>query len=184
MKIFAETERLVLREMLPEDLDGMFELDSDPEVHRYLGNKPVTDKKESEEMISFVRQQYETHGIGRWAVIDKKTNEFMGWAGLKYITELTNNHRNYYDLGYRLIRRYWGQGIASEAALISLEYAFNELKLTELYAAACENAGSNHILKKIGMKLVETFYYEDIPCNWYKMDRVEFENNRSTINHF
>ena len=179
MKIFAQTERLVLREMIHDDLEGMFELDSDPEVHRYLGNKPVTDKKKSAEIITFVRRQYETHGIGRWAVIDKKTNEFVGWAGLKYITVLTNNHQNYYDLGYRLIRRYWGQGIASEAALICLEYAFDELKLTELYAAAaCENAESNHILKKIGMKFVETFYYEDIPCNWYKMDRVDFEKNR------
>lgn len=42
MKIFAETERLILRELLPSDDYGMFELDSDHEVHRYLGNKPVT----------------------------------------------------------------------------------------------------------------------------------------------
>ncbi len=41
MKIFIETERLMIRELVPEDETGMFELDSDPEVHRFLGNKPV-----------------------------------------------------------------------------------------------------------------------------------------------
>lgn len=45
MKIFAETERLILREILPTDVDGFFELDSDPEVHLYQGNKPVTNKE-------------------------------------------------------------------------------------------------------------------------------------------
>ncbi|MDB5263539.1 MAG: acetyltransferase, ribosomal protein N-acetylase [Adhaeribacter sp.] len=53
MKIFAETERLVLREILPTDIDGMFELDSDLEVHRYLGNKPVTNKDQIIDVINF-----------------------------------------------------------------------------------------------------------------------------------
>jgi ribosomal-protein-alanine N-acetyltransferase len=71
MKIFAETERLILREIVPSDLDGMFELDSDPEVHQYLGNKTVSDKNQIAQTINFVRQQYTDRGIGRWAIIDK-----------------------------------------------------------------------------------------------------------------
>ena len=74
MKIFAETDRLILREILPTDIDGMYELDSDPEVHRYLGNQPVTNKDQVVEVINFIRQQYIDNGIGRWAIIDKKTN--------------------------------------------------------------------------------------------------------------
>jgi len=46
MTIFAETERLILREILPEDVDGLFELDSDPEVHRYLGNNPIQKREQ------------------------------------------------------------------------------------------------------------------------------------------
>lgn len=179
MKIFAETERLILREILPTDVDGLFELDSDPEVHRYLGNKPVTDKNKVVEVISFIRQQYEDNGIGRWAIIDKKTNNFVGWTGLKFVTELTNNHINYYDIGYRLNRKYWGQGIATETAITSLEYAFNNLKLDEVYASArVENEGSNKILKKIGLKFIETFYYNDIKCNWYKIDKNVYDNRK------
>ncbi len=180
VNIFKETERFILREILPTDVDGMFELDSDPEVHRYLGNKPLVTKDQSREIIQFVRQQYRDHGIGRWAIIDKKTNAFVGWTGLKFITERTNNHIHYYDIGYRLIKKYWGQGIATETALAALDYAFETLKANEVYASAsCENIGSNKILKKIGLNLVETFYYKDIKCNWYKIEKQEYENRKS-----
>jgi len=168
MKIYAETERLILRELLPSDVDGMFELDSDPEVHKYLGNKPVQDKQQIVAVIDFIRKQYVDYGIGRWAIMDKKTDEFMGWAGLKYVTEETNGQRNFYDLGYRLIRRHWGKGIATEAAQASLEYGFNDMKLEKLHGIAdCQNIGSNKILTKIGFNLVDTFNFDDIPCNWY-----------------
>ncbi|MDV7390491.1 GNAT family N-acetyltransferase, partial [Arthrospira platensis SPKY1] len=83
VKIFAETERLILREIMPSDIDGMFKLDSDPEVHKYLGNKPVTDRKQIINVINFIRKQYIDNGIGRWAIVDKKTNDFIGWTGLK-----------------------------------------------------------------------------------------------------
>lgn len=179
VKIFAETERVILREIIPSDIDGMFELDSDPEVHKFLGNKPVTDRKQIGNVINFIRKQYIDNGIGRWAIVDKKTNDFIGWTGLKFVTDLTNNCKNYYDLGYRLKKKYWGQGIATETAIVSLDYAFNKLKVEEVYAAAsCENVGSNKILQKIGLNLIETFYYEDIKCNWYKIDKNDYEKNK------
>ena len=179
MKIFVETERLILREILPTDVDGLFELDSDPEVHRYLGNKPVTDKDQIVDVINFIRQQYIDNGIGRWAIINKKTNDFIGWTGLKFVTDLTNNHKNYYDLGYRLIKRYWGQGIATETAIASLQYAFDKLDASEVYAMAdCENDGSNKILNKIGLTFIETFDLDGIKHNWYKIDKTEYENKK------
>jgi len=180
MKILVETERLILREILPKDVDGLFELDSDPEVHRYLGNKPVTDKDQIVDVINFIRQQYIDNGIGRWAIIDKKTNDFIGWTGLKFVTDLTNNHKNYYDLGYRLIKRYWGQGIATETAIASLQYVFDKLDASEVYAMAdCENDGSNKILNKIGLTFIEPFDLDGIKHNWYKIDKTEFENKKS-----
>lgn len=97
VKIFAETERLILREILPSDVEGMFELDSDPEVHKYLGNQPVIEREQIADVINFIRQQYIDNGIGRWAIIDKK-QLFYCWAGLKFVTDLTNNHQNYFDL--------------------------------------------------------------------------------------
>lgn len=172
MLIYAETPRLILREILHSDLDGFWELDSDPEVHRYLGNQPVTDKSKLVDVIEFVRQQYIDFGIGRWAVLNKETQEFMGWAGLKFVTEVTNNHSGFYDIGYRLIRKYWGKGYATEASMAALDYAFQTLKLEQLFAtAAVDNFASNRVLQKIRLQFVETFYHGDIHCNWYELDR-------------
>lgn len=179
MQVIVETERFFLREILPTDIDGMFELDADPEVHRYLGNKPVTSREQSKEMIDFIRQQYIDNGIGRWAIIDKKTNDFIGWTGLKFITEWTNNHKDFYDVGYRLIKRYWGQGIATETAKASLTYAFNTLQTNQVYAmAAVENLGSNKILQKIGLTFIESFDLDGINVNWYKIERTEYEKRK------
>src|ERR1035437_6707591 len=135
MKIFTETERLILREILPSDDKGMFELDSDKEVHKFLGNKPVQNIEQSRQVIEFIGQQYLTNGIGRWAIIEKSTNNFLGWTGLKLVKEEINNHTDYYDLGYRLIKKYWGKGFATESAKASLDYGFNILQLTDIYAS-------------------------------------------------
>lgn len=176
MKIFAETERFILREILPTDVDGFFELDSDPDVHRYLGKNPVKDKNQIVNTIAFIRQQNADNGIGRWAIVDKNTNEFIGWAGLKWVTEFTNKHKNYYDLGYRLRKKFWGKGIATETAIASLAYAFDTLHATEVYAMAdCENTGSNNVLAKVGLTLLETFDLDGIKHNWYKITKKEFE---------
>lgn len=172
MKIFTETERLILREIIPEDIEGFFELDSDPDVHKYLGNRPVVDREELKMLIDKIRQQYIDTGIGRWAIIEKSTNSFAGWSGLKLVREKINDHTDYYDLGYRLIRRFWGKGIATESAMASLTYGFDTLKLKEIYAAAhIENKASNRILNKIGFSYIETFDYDGSKHNWYKIER-------------
>ena len=65
MFIVTETDRLLLREMRADDVPGMFAMDSDPEVHRYLGNRPLVDLAQSREHIAFIKQQYRENGVGR-----------------------------------------------------------------------------------------------------------------------
>ncbi|MCZ4244632.1 GNAT family N-acetyltransferase [Pedobacter punctiformis] len=172
MKIYAETERLILRELLPDDVNGILELDSDPEVHRYLGNTTINTTEESSNIITHIRNQYTKNGIGRWAVIEKETGLFMGWSGLKLITTPTNNHINYYDLGYRLIKKYWGKGYATESALASIDYAFKQLNVNEIYAIAdVNNQASIRILEKVGLKRIEIFDYGGVPHYWLKLEK-------------
>lgn len=175
-----ETDRLFMRELIPEDAEGIFELDSDPEVHLYLGNNPIKTIEQAAEVIQFIRQQYADNGIGRWAVIEKTTNTFIGWGGLKLMKDTINGHTNYYDLGYRFMKKYWGKGYATETAIASLHYGFNELKLPEIFAMADkQNAGSNAVLVKAGLKFVELFYDDGIPHNWYKITQEEWDNKTS-----
>ncbi|WP_442587346.1 GNAT family N-acetyltransferase [Pedobacter sp. AW31-3R] len=179
MKIIAETDRLILREVESTDKEAFFILDADPEVHRFLGNKPVTTITEAEQMIEFIKKQYIDNGIGRWAVIDKKTNDFMGWSGLKYITELTNNHIGYYDIGYRLIRKYWGRGYATESAEAALDYGFEQLRLLSIYGIAdTRNMASRHVLEKIGLIDIEEFILEGESHRWLELTRNNWMNKK------
>ena len=179
MKIFVETERLILRELLPEDENGMWELDSDPEVHKYVGNKPVTNMEQVRAVIAIIRQQYTDNGIARWAMIEKSTNNFMGWTGLKLIKEATGGHANYFDLGYRMARKYWGQGFATESAIASLGYGFAEMGIQEFFARAnIDNLASQNVLKKSGMNLVKQIYVDGAEHYWYHLTREEWERKK------
>lgn len=171
MKVNIETERFILREIRITDLEGMFLLDSDPEVNKYLGNKPVQTKEEEIKIIEFIHKQYEEYGLGRLAIIEKSSDEFVGWTGIKYETEVRSEF-NYYDLGYRLRKEYWGKGIGTETAIASLRFGFLELKLDEIFGAAdIANIGSNKILKKVGLNWIETFPFEGVEHNWYGIKR-------------
>lgn len=174
MKVHIETERLIIRDLEKYDSNGIFELDSDPDVHAYLGKKPMKTIEEADQVIDFIRNQYIDNGIGRWAIIDKKTEDFIGWTGLKYEQGLRKDF-SYYDLGYRLRKKYWGKGIATETAIESLKYGFEKLDLKEIGAAADINhLASNKILKKIGLKLIDEFDYEGVPHNWYNIKKSEW----------
>lgn len=155
MKYYLEAERLILRDILPTDVEDFFEMDSNAEVHKYLGNMPSTNIMQTNDMIQNIRQQYFDNGIGRWAVIEKESGEFIGWSGMKFITEEWNKHVNFYDVGYRLHPEYWRKGYATESAMAALEYGFNDLQLPVIYGTAnIDNKASIHVLEKCGLKFI------------------------------
>jgi ribosomal-protein-alanine N-acetyltransferase len=170
MNLALETDRLILRPFEQADRNAMFVMDSNPKVHRFLGNEPLTAIEQVDSYIKAIQQQYEDNGIGRFVVQLKETQEVIGWAGLKFITEPENNHVNYYDIGYRLAEAYWGKGYATEAAIAWRNYAFNVMKVPAIFAVAHqENTGSNAVLRKIGMINTQEFMHQDVPCFWYEL---------------
>lgn len=177
MEIRIETPRLIIRELRMDDLDAMFEMDNDPEVHRYLGNNHYISIEQSRENIAYIQQQYKENGIGRWAVTLKDTGEFIGWTGYKLMRERVNGHINHYDFGYRHMRKHWRQGYAYEAAKAALDYGIDVLGFRDIYAMTdVDNTGSRHILEKLGFSFVEIFNYDGTPfwligqpVTWYKL---------------
>lgn len=171
MTFNIEPERLRLRELRNSDLEGMYELDSNPNVHKYLGNKPIKTKAEAQKILDSVIQQYTERGIGRFAVIEKASGDFIGWSGLRLNTEYNmNGFTKYYDVGYRLIERFWGKGYATESGKASVDYAFNTMKLPELYATTeISNQASHYALLKIGLQYKNDFFFEQEQMNlrWY-----------------
>ena len=170
MKIFAETDRILLREIVMDDAVAIFEMDADPEVHRYLGNSPIESMDEAVAYILFVRKQYEELGIGRWAIVDRENGEFVGWGGMKFRTDKVNGYQNYYDVGYRLLRKHWGKGYATEASKACVQHGFRDLNLNRIIAQAMlENTASIAVMKKTGMSFLEESLINGIPSCTYQI---------------
>jgi len=173
MEKIIETKRLILREVNWSDQEGLFDLDSRPEVHRYIGTKPLTHKEQALDIVRILQQQYKENGIGRWAVIDKLSQAFLGWSGLKFWKEPLNNCCNIYELGYRFIPKYWGKGYATESAQAWVDYALDVLKVEKLYAITDpENIASKHVLEKIGFIEGVSFYFEEEETSWFELSSV------------
>lgn len=146
MTIIKETKRLLLREFHLSDSAELFLLNSDPDVIRYTGDPPFESINEAKNFVKNY-SEYKKNGYGRWAVILKETNSFIGWCGLKL------NEENMVDLGFRFYKKNWGRGYATEAAEASLEYGFNELNLDLIIGrAALDNTASIKVLEKLNMR--------------------------------
>lgn len=180
MKVRLETKNLILREIRDTDIEGMFFLDSNKEVHKYLGNNPIKTKQQAKESIHFIQLQYKERGIGRFAVIEKVTNEFIGWSGLKLNSgekEKLNDFDEFIDIGYRFIPKFWGKGYATESSIAALDYGFHTMDYDIIYGAAeLDNIASNKILKKIGLRFSNEFLYDKIKCNWYELKKEDYGN--------
>lgn len=155
--MIAESERLILRELTIEDALHFFELNNDPEVLKFTGDEPFKSLIAAE---NFLRKysHYSDHGFGRWAVIRKKDNAFLGWCGLKL------NEEGYVDIGFRFFKAFWGEGYATEAAAKSLKIGFEKFKLDEIIGrCAKENGASKRVLEKVGMS-----YFKKGECDGIK----------------
>lgn len=177
MRIHIETERLILREIAFHDQDDLFEMDADPEVHLYIENNPVKSIDEITKVIKMLKEQYKAYGIARWAVVDKQTNECIGWSGLKYFTHTLNNHSHFYELGYRFKKKHWGKGFATESSTAILDYGFKTLNIESIFAITDpNNVNSKKVLAKLGFQFKETFDYEAAPNDWFELKKSTWKN--------
>lgn len=177
MRIRFESERFIMRDICMDDAQDIFELDSDPEVHEFLGNTPITSLEQAKASIEHIHKQYVKNKLDRSAIIDKNTNAFIGWTGLKFEEGL--REFDYYDLGYRLKKAHWGKGIATETAMASIKHGFDTLKLDKIGGAAdVKHIVSNTILKKIGLKFVDTFMFDGVEHNWYNLNREDWNKKQ------
>ncbi|UIR56586.1 GNAT family N-acetyltransferase [Sphingobacterium sp. SRCM116780] len=168
-----ETERLIIRPITRDDVQAFYEMDSQSEVHIYLRGQPVQSIEETKGIIEGLHQQYEQYGVGRVAVIEKATNQFIGWTGFKYIDELTNNKINFLDFGYRFRKEAWGKGFATEAAQACMAYYHEEMKHFPIHAMThIDNKGSRNVLEKVGFNVTDSFHLAvwDIDCYWYEIN--------------
>ena len=121
MQLF-ETERLVARQLSHQDVPVLTEILSDPEVMEY-SVRGVRDEKATREFIDWCLECYSSHGIGPWALFEKESGDLIGFCGVgpEFVGEIEE-----INLGYRLARRFWRQGFATEAVKGVMQYAFEQ----------------------------------------------------------
>lgn len=151
------TRRITLVPLADEHLEWEVELDSDPEVMRYLGGRAGTREEVEPVHGRRIAVAKKVDGLGFW--IGLVDHEFVGWWTLQpaHGPDQPDDPR-VADLGYRLLRRYWAKGLASEGARELVRYAFEETKLHRVIAQTLAvNAGSRRVMERVGMTYVRTF---------------------------
>ncbi|MGW3785885.1 GNAT family N-acetyltransferase [Micromonospora chokoriensis] len=170
----AETERLRFRRLTMDDVDALVELDSDPEVMRFLsGGVPTSLATVRDEQLPRLLAQYLRHpGLGRWAAHDRESGEFLGWFALDPSADGSEA-----ELGYRLRRSVWGRGLATEGSLALVRYAFDTVGVRRVWAETMTvNERSRRVMAKAGLRYVRTFHLQwDDPIPGTEHGEVEYE---------
>ncbi len=143
------TPRLILRPWRDSDLPEFAAMNADPEVMAYF---PRTyDRAESEGQVARIRNHFAAYGFGFWAVEAPGAAPFVGFTGL-WTTSFEAPFTPCLEIGWRLARRFWGRGYATEAALASLGVGFGTLGRDEIVSfAVAANGRSRRVMERIGM---------------------------------
>lgn len=148
-----ETDRFFLRPRTVADTPACFEMDSDPEVVRFIPG-PWGDPVAHRAFIEKRTLGPWPEGMGYWVIEARdEPGSFRGWI----LLGPTDGPGSEVEIGWRLARRFWGRGIASEAARAVLDHALNGLGLSRVVAEiTAGNAGSISVAEKLGMTLVQS----------------------------
>ncbi|WP_339758047.1 GNAT family N-acetyltransferase [Algoriphagus aquimarinus] len=169
-----QSQRLGFRTWHPSDLPAFSAMNADPETMTFFQH-PLS-KKESQVLMDRMTRLYTDRGHCYFAVEILDSGEFLGMIGLgtkSFIAPFTPC----VDIGWRIRRKFWSQGFASEGAARCLDLAI-ELGIKKVYSlASSKNAASVRVMQKIGMTYEYDFEHPDLlehprlqPCSLYKIE--------------
>jgi RimJ/RimL family protein N-acetyltransferase len=143
------TDRLVLRRWRPEDRTPFAALNADPAVMEHF--PAVLGRAESDSFAARIETGLRERGWGLWAVQPRAGGEMVGFIGLNPVpAELP--FAPAVEVGWRLARSHWGQGLATEGARAAIAFGFGELRLDEIVSfTAVTNARSRRVMERLGM---------------------------------
>jgi RimJ/RimL family protein N-acetyltransferase len=165
------TDRLILRELEPGDVDALFDLFGDPVATQHFPR--VLTRDETAEWIERNRRRYRIFGYGLWAVVLRDTGEVLGNCGPVW-HEINNELQ--LEIGYHFRRRYWGKGYATEAARAVMEWCFENIPVDYLISLIREqNMPSRRVAERNGLVVTGVGLFHDMEHLIYRMDRARWE---------
>lgn len=159
-----ETERLSLRKLRKDDVDLIVQLNSDPEVMKYIG-EPDSSVDNARDYVEMRVDGYaKLDGLGIFVAEDKSLQVPIGWFCLKYLDDTKE-----IEIGFRLLKEFWGQGFATEGAKHLLDHGFRNLGLEEIVGVALpSNLPSRNVLTKIGLEYIGLENYYGFELSYFK----------------
>ncbi|MFI6680430.1 GNAT family N-acetyltransferase [Kribbella sp. NPDC050470] len=178
MDVYLETGRLRLRRFTSADADLLVELDSDPEVMRFLTGQPTPRAEIERVVLPGILKLYDEHPqLGTFAAQQKSDGAFVGWFGLQPTKEPQT-----VDVGYRLNRVAWGKGFATEGTKALIDKALGELGMELVVAdTMAVNHRSRAVMRRSGLRFVRIFHeHFDDPLPGTEFGEVEYAVDRRT----
>jgi RimJ/RimL family protein N-acetyltransferase len=154
-----ETDRLIHRPLTLDDAEDLFRIYSDAETMTFMGRPPASVEFERQQIQTLIERHYKRHGFGVWATVLKENGELIGRCGLMR-QEIGGSQE--VEVAYLLERKYWGRGLATEAARGIVRFGFEQLQLPRIVAVINpRNVASIRVAEKIGMSYEREISYKD-----------------------
>ncbi len=148
--MILSTPRLRLEPYQDSHFEGLLALNSDPVVMRFIEPPDTADDVQAQ--IRTATRLWARLGHSRWAFIDRETQRLVGAGNIQHIGEDTANPL---EVGWRLRPEHWGKGLATEAGHAMLRFAFDRLRVPEVYALADpQNQASLRVMQRLGMRYI------------------------------
>jgi [ribosomal protein S5]-alanine N-acetyltransferase len=165
-----ETERLILREFQRKDLHALAPILADPNVMKFSPTGVNSLEQVREKIEGFIAC-YEAFGFGKWAVMLKACDRLLGYCGIA-IEQIDDKYEK--ELGYRLDARYWGQGLATEAASAAIQCGLEQFNLPYVLGIVERaNVASVRVLEKVGMRYARTTFFHGVEMEVYRVGNAE-----------
>lgn len=163
MSYYIETKRLILRNWKDGDVAKFQSMNANPEVRRYFPD--ILSYDATKNVVDQMKAIIDQHEIGLFAVELKETKSFIGMVGLNYVpegSELSFPELPFYEIGWRIDKDVWGNGLATEAAEAVLIYA-KEQGIDEVYSFTSEiNKPSRRVMEKLEMQHIRNFLHPKV----------------------
>lgn len=171
MELINETARMRIRQLSLGDVPALTEILSDPEVMKH-SVRGACDEAATRRFVEWCLACYESHGVGPWALIEKETSTLIGFCGVgpEQVGDVEET-----NLGYRLARRYWGRGFATESTSAVLAYAFKRMECQSVVVIIePEHVASLRVAEKSGFYSFQEIEFHGKQVRLYRLIREEW----------
>lgn len=173
MKLIAESPRLLIRPLSLDDVPALAEIFGDPEVMKH-SVRGVYDEAATRRFVEWCMASYQLHGIGPWALVEKRTSLLVGFCG---VGSERVGEADEINLGYRLAQRYWGRGLATESVRAVLSYAFGFAACRSVVAIIePEHVASLRVAEKAGFHHFQEMCFHGKQVRLYRLTCDEWDH--------